>query len=115
MTEVASQNDIGVNRSSRQYTNYRISRINLGRMRHLKKKFNIKSYNALEVAAYIPGDIVRTIATASPTAFFHDAGTWDKDRRVLRVDLKQKILMFLDQPHYTLIERLRPLLSHDRR
>lgn len=74
-----------------------------------------KSYNALEVASYFPSEILRTIATASPTAFFHEYGVWDDDRKVHRVDLKQKILIFLDQPHYTLMERLRPLLSHDRR
>jgi len=74
-----------------------------------------KSYNALEVAAYFPSEILRIIATASPTAFFHDAGTWDEEAKVLRVDLRQKMLIFLDQPHYTLMERLRPLLSHDRR
>lgn len=73
-----------------------------------------KSYTALETSSYFPYDILRIIATASPTAFFHDQGTWDKDRRILIVDLKQKLIIFLDQPHYTLMERLRPLLSHDR-
>ncbi len=74
-----------------------------------------KSYNALEVAEYFPSNVVRFIATASPTAFFHDIGKWDKEANVLKVDLRQKIIVFLDQPHYTLMERLRPLLSHDRR
>ncbi len=74
-----------------------------------------KSYNALEVAAYFPQETVITIATASPTAFFHDVGKWDEEARVLRVNLRRKILIFLDQPHFTLMERLRPLLSHDRR
>jgi hypothetical protein len=74
-----------------------------------------KSYTALEVTAYFPASAVRIIATASPTAFFHDEGTWDKEQHLLRVDLRQKVLVFLDQPHYTLMERLRPLLSHDRR
>jgi hypothetical protein len=73
-----------------------------------------KSYTALEIASYFPQSIVRIIAGASPTAFFHDQGTWDNEQNVLKVDLKQKILIFLDQPHYTLMERLRPLLSHDR-
>jgi len=74
-----------------------------------------KSYTALEVASYFPRDIVRIIATASPTAFFHDEGEWDKETRILRVSVRQKLLIFLDQPHYTLMEKLRPLLSHDRR
>ncbi len=74
-----------------------------------------KSYTALEIASYFPHNILRIMATASPTAFFHEHGTWDKENHVLRVDLRQKLLIFLDQPHYTLMERLRPLLSHDRR
>jgi len=74
-----------------------------------------KSYTVLEVFSYFPSEVVRTIATASPTAFFHDHGVWDQERRVLVVDLKQKVITFLDQPHYTLLERLRPLLSHDKR
>jgi hypothetical protein len=74
-----------------------------------------KSYVAQEVASYFPSGMVRYIATASPTAFFHDEGTWDKEAHLLRVDLKRKILIFLDQPHYSLMERLRPLLSHDRK
>jgi hypothetical protein len=74
-----------------------------------------KSYTALEIASYFPHEILRIMATASPTAFYHDHGTWDKENHVLRVDLRQKLLIFLDQPHYTLMEKLRPLLSHDRR
>lgn len=74
-----------------------------------------KSYNALEVAAYFPKDCVRIIAGASPTAFFHDQGKWDSERKLLIVDLRGKLLIFLDNPHYTLLEKLRPLLSHDQR
>ena len=74
-----------------------------------------KSYNVVEVAGYFPPNIVLIIATASPTAFFHDVGKWDDEAKVLRVDLRGKIIIFLDQPHFTLMERLRPLLSHDRR
>jgi hypothetical protein len=74
-----------------------------------------KSYTALEIASYFPEGIVRVMATASPTAFFHEHGTWDSESHVLRVDLRQKLLIFLDQPHYSLMERLRPLLSHDRK
>jgi hypothetical protein len=72
-----------------------------------------KSYTALEVLSYFPPELVRKIATASPTAFFHDHGVWDQERRVLVVNLKQRIILFLDQPHYSLLERLRPMLSHD--
>ena len=59
--------------------------------------------------------MVLTIATASPTAFVHDIGKWDNEAKVVRLDLGGLIIIFLDQPHYTLMERLRPLLSHDTR
>jgi len=71
-----------------------------------------KSYNALEAASYFPKDVVMTIATASPKAFYHQ-GVWDEDRHLLVVDLRGKIIAFLDQPHYMLMEALRPLASHD--
>jgi len=47
MADLPSQNDLRSNTWSEQYTNYRISRINIARMKDLKKKFNIKSYDAL--------------------------------------------------------------------
>jgi hypothetical protein len=74
-----------------------------------------KSYTTLEVANYFPRDIVRILATASPRSFYHDSGEYDKDRKLLIVDLKQKLIIFLDQPDYRLTEAMRPLLSHDRR
>ena len=76
-----------------------------------------KSYTAQEVVSYFPSDVVRWIGGASPSAFFHDEnlGKWDSENHVLRVDLRQKIIIFLDQPGYQLMEKLRPLLSHDRR
>jgi hypothetical protein len=73
-----------------------------------------KSYIPLEIAAFFPQDDVKVIASASPTAFFHDSGTWDEERKAIIVNLEKKILIFLDQPHYMLMEKLRPLLSHDR-
>jgi hypothetical protein len=74
-----------------------------------------KSYIPLEIAAFFPKEDVTFIASASPTAFFHDAGEWDNGRKAIIVNLEQKILIFLDQPHYMLMEKLRPLLSHDRK
>lgn len=74
-----------------------------------------KSYIPIMVADYFPTNEVTVIASASPTAFFHDRGTWDEERGVLIVDLESKILVFLDQPHFQLLEKLRPLLSHDRK
>jgi hypothetical protein len=74
-----------------------------------------KSYNALEIADYFPRADVMKIAYSSPTAFFHDRGEWDPENKQIIVSLKQKILIFLDQPHDQLLQRLRPLLSHDTR
>jgi hypothetical protein len=41
--------------------------------------------------------------------------TRDPRRRVIYINLEHKILVFLDQPHWQLMEKLRPLLSHDQR
>jgi hypothetical protein len=72
-----------------------------------------KSYIPVELATYFPKDEVSIIGSASPTAFFHDRGTWDNERQVLIVNTESKMFIFLDQPHFQLLEKLRPLLSHD--
>ena len=74
-----------------------------------------KSYIPTEIARLFPQDDVMEIAYCSPTAFFHDAGQYDKDKNMYLVDLSHKILIFLDQPHNELLARLRPLLSHDKK
>jgi len=74
-----------------------------------------KSYIPLEVAALFPPDRVVKIAYSSPTSFFHDRGTWDDESEMIVINLEKKILIFLDQPHNQLLERLRPLLSHDQK
>jgi hypothetical protein len=74
-----------------------------------------KSYVPIEIAGYFPKNEVVIIAGASPTAFFHDRGEWNEEKQALIVDLENKILVFLDQPHFQLLEKLRPLLSHDQK
>jgi hypothetical protein len=102
-----------------------------------------KSYLALEIAAYFPEEDVDDRGYVSPTGFFHDRGTlidetgqpidftqkptkdsslaerelWRRqlEGAKLRVDLSHKILVFLDQPHDQLLQRLRPILSHDKK
>jgi len=74
-----------------------------------------KSYIPTEIARLFPQDDVMEIAYCSPTAFFHDAGEYDKEKNGYLVDLSHKILIFLDQPHNELLARLRPLLSHDKK
>jgi len=81
-----------------------------------------KSYIPLEISWYFPSEDVMKLGYASPTAFFHDWGriqtleTFEglKEAKIF-VDLANKILIFLDMPHPGLLERLRPLLSHDER
>lgn len=84
-----------------------------------------KSYIPLELSWYFQNEDVIKLGYASPTAFFHDWGiplpdpsdkrdVEDKDKRkIIHIDLHQKILIFLDQPHDQLLQRLRSLLSHD--
>ena len=74
-----------------------------------------KSYIPTEIARLFPEEDVVELGYCSPTAFFHDVGEWNKDMKGYVVDLSRKILIFLDQPHTQLLERLRPLLSHDKK
>lgn len=96
-----------------------------------------KSYIPQEIAEYFPPKDLRIYAGASPTSFFHSIGKFlplieltnevdlkglfdekelsDVKRKVIFLDLEQKILIFLDMPHWQLMEKLRPLLSHDKK
>jgi len=71
-----------------------------------------KSYIGIELSFLFPKEDVIKISYASPTAFYH-TGVWNNEKKILEVDLERKILIFLDQPHNQLLQRLRPLLSHD--
>lgn len=73
-----------------------------------------KSYIPLQIAPFFPACDVMELAYSSPTSFFHDYGVYDSEHHVVNIDLRQKILVFVDMPHMKLLERLRPLLSHDR-
>lgn len=74
-----------------------------------------KSFIPMEIARLFPQKDVIEIAYVSPTAFFHDVGTFDKEKQGYIVDLSNKILIFLDQPHTLLLQHLRPMLSHDKK
>lgn len=74
-----------------------------------------KSYIPLEISAYFPDKDVIVLAYSSPTAFFHDVGKFNKERKGYEIDLSDKVIVFLDQPHTDLLARLRPLLSHDKK
>ena len=68
-----------------------------------------KSYIPLEISKLFPD--VQTFGYASPTSFFHE--NTEKKENEFIVDLERKILIFLDMPHYELLEKIRPVLSHD--
>jgi hypothetical protein len=72
-----------------------------------------KSYVPIELSNYFPENEVMKFAAASPTAFYHRGGTWNEQRKAIICDLQHKIIIFIDMPHFQLLERLRPLLSHD--
>lgn len=72
-----------------------------------------KSFIPMEVSSLFPKEDVLTLAYSSPMAFFHGTGKWDEERHVMVIDLSNKIIIFQDQPHTELLQRLRPLLSHD--
>jgi hypothetical protein len=74
-----------------------------------------KSYIPLEVSAYFPSDEVIDLGGATPTAFAHEQGEWDYDRNAMIVILEGKIMIFIDMPDYRLLQRLRPMLSHDKK
>jgi len=74
-----------------------------------------KSHIPLSVIKLFPKEDVIILAYCSPTAFFHEQGSFDKERGVLLVDLSRKILCFTDMPDTSLISRLRPILSHDQK
>lgn len=74
-----------------------------------------KSWVVLKTADLFPSEDVDILGYSSPTAFFYETGTWDKERRVNVVDKQRRVVVFLDMPHAKLLERLRPLLSHDRK
>jgi hypothetical protein len=74
-----------------------------------------KTYIPTQVAQYFPEADVRQYGGASPTAFFHDNASFDKERNCYVTDLERKILIFLEQPNPKLQENLRPVLSHDKK
>ncbi len=74
-----------------------------------------KSYIPLEIASLFPKEDVISLGHCTPTAFFYDQTSFDRETRTGVVDLERKIIIFLDQPHQQLLARLRPLLSHDKK
>lgn len=74
-----------------------------------------KSYIPMEVGSYFSEKEVMPLAGASPTSFFHENGEWNEETREQVVDLEGKIIIFLDQPHFLLLQKLRSFLAHDKK
>lgn len=74
-----------------------------------------KSYIVEEIHKLFPSEDVIDIGYATPTSFFHDKGDFDEEKGVITIDLSRKILIFIDQPHPEVLQKLRPLLSHDQK
>jgi len=74
-----------------------------------------KSYIPLQLSNLFPQEDIQIQGYTSPTAFFHEQGEWNEKEQVKKIDLSRRIIIFLDMPHDQLLQRLRPLLSHDRR
>ncbi len=74
-----------------------------------------KSFIPIEIAKLFPEEDIMEIGYCSPTSFFHDFGEWDDIKKISTINLSGKLIIFLDQPHNTLLERLRPILSHDKK
>lgn len=72
-----------------------------------------KSYLPLEISALFPKEDVIKLGNCSTTAFFHEQGVYDKETNTIYVDVSRRIIIFLDQPGNALLERMRPMLSHD--
>ena len=74
-----------------------------------------KSYIPMELANLFPEEDVMKIAYSSPTAFYHGTSSWNSKKKAYIANLEKKIVIFLDMPHDQLLQKLRPLLSHDQK
>lgn len=72
-----------------------------------------KSYIATEVSKLFPKEDLRQTGHNSPTAFLYQKA--EKIGDDFHLDLARKIIIFLDQRDTQVLQRLRPILSHDQK
>src|SRR3972149_11259291 len=72
-----------------------------------------KSWIALRIMDLHPAESKMQLNYSSPTSFFHELGTYDEEKHARIIDFERKIICWLDMPNPKLLERLRPLASHD--
>ncbi|OGY69136.1 MAG: hypothetical protein A2586_01945 [Candidatus Harrisonbacteria bacterium RIFOXYD1_FULL_40_9] len=74
-----------------------------------------KSHTPLEIAQLFPDDSLERIGSASPTSFFHRQDSYNKEKNETLVNLERKIIIVYESLHQQLLEKLRSLLSHDKK
>jgi len=74
-----------------------------------------KSYIPLEISSLFPKEDVIELGYCTAQAFYHDVGEFDKEKKIHFINFERKIIVFLDQPSPEVLQRLRPILSHDRK
>ncbi|MBP9782120.1 MAG: hypothetical protein KBC50_00055 [Candidatus Pacebacteria bacterium] len=72
-----------------------------------------KTYIPLEISYLFPKEDLIVIGNISASAFFHEQGVLNKETNTITIDYARKILVLLDMPHTGVLEKIRPLLSHD--
>jgi len=71
-----------------------------------------KTTTTIQTCKYFPS--VWFLGGLSPKALIHEKGEYNEETQSFIVDLRGKILVFLDEPLYETLQMLKPLLSHDR-
>lgn len=74
-----------------------------------------KSYIPIEIVRLFPQEDVIDLGHCSPTAFSQDNRASDERKKGYVVNLSRKIVTSLEQPHETLLQNPRPMLSHDKK
>jgi len=73
-----------------------------------------KTKTITTVARYFEDEDVWYCGAISPKALIHERGAYDEDKGCFVIDLRNKIIIFLDEPEYHTLTMLKPLLSHDK-
>jgi ABC-type dipeptide/oligopeptide/nickel transport system ATPase component len=72
-----------------------------------------KTYIVLEIAKLFPKESLIVKGNVSATAFFHGSGKVDETSNTTTIVFGRKIVILTENPHSTVLEKIRGLLSHD--
>lgn len=73
-----------------------------------------KSKTVITIAKYFEDEDVWLLGGMSPKSLIHQKGEYDEERDAYIVDLRFKVLIFLDEPQTETLLMLKPLLSRDK-